>query len=76
MRPEEIVDRYLEAVPSAPSPRSRRSSTRYTFREWPNAINPRGRERDLAACRRARARADAARERAFEVHEHLVRRRS
>ena len=74
MRPEEIVDRYLEAV-------TERSLAElaavvhpdYTFREWPNAINPRGSERDLASARAGLEHAQTLlTEHAFDVHQHLV----
>ncbi|MET0816997.1 MAG: nuclear transport factor 2 family protein [Solirubrobacteraceae bacterium] len=74
MRPDEIVDRYLEAV-TARSLAELEAITHpeYTFREWPNAINPRGGERDLAG---SRAGLEHARtlltEHSFDVHEHLV----
>ena len=74
MRPEEIVDRYLQAVTER-SPAAFHAAVHadYRFREWPNAINPQGSERDLAA---SRAGLEHARtllaEHAFDVHEHLV----
>src|SRR5262245_642521 len=75
MRPDEIVDRYLKAV-TASSPEALEAVVHpdYTFREWPNAINPRGSERDLAMSRRGLEQAQTMlQEHAFEVHEHLVR---
>ena len=74
MRPDEIVDRYLEAVTARSLAELEAiAHPGYTFREWPNAINPRGGERDLAG---SRAGLEHARtlltEHSFDVHEHLV----
>jgi len=70
------VDRYLAAVTDpARSVASvgRLLHPEFTFREWPNAINPAGSERDRETALRALA---ASRtmlaEHAFEVHEHVV----
>jgi ketosteroid isomerase-like protein len=74
MRPDEIVDRYLEAVTARSLAELEAiAHPDYTFREWPNAINPRGGERDLAT---SRAGLEHSRtllsEHSFDVHEHLV----
>ena len=74
MRPEAIVHRYLQAVTARSLPDLEAIvHPDYTFREWPNAINPEGGERDLAT---ARAGLEHARtllaEHSFDVHEHLV----
>ena len=74
MRPDEIVDRYLQAVTERSLPALEAIvDPDYTFREWPNAINPQGGERDLATSRAGleRARTLLA-EHSFDVHEHLV----
>ena len=74
MRPEEIVDRYLQAVTER-SPAAFRAAVHadYRFCEWPNAINAAGSERDLAA---SLAGIEHSRTllsgHAFEVHEHVV----
>ena len=76
MRPDQIVDRYLQAVTErSPAALAALVHPDYTFREWPNAINPRGSERGPREPRRAGLEhaQDAARaEHAFDVHEHLV----
>jgi ketosteroid isomerase-like protein len=74
MRPDEIVDRYLEAVTARSLAELEAiAHPDHTFREWPNAINPRGGERDLAASRagleHSRTLLTA---HSFDVHEHLV----
>ena len=74
MRPEEIVDRYLQAVTDR-SPAAFQAAVHagYRFREWPNAVNPEGSERDLAASlaglERSRTLLSG---HTFEVHEHVV----
>ena len=72
MRPEEIVDRYLKAVTERSLRAGGDRDPDYTFREWPNAINPRA----ASGPRDARAGLEHARtllaEHSFDVHEHLV----
>ena len=74
MRPDQIVDRYLQAVTErSPAALAGVVHPDYTFREWPNAINPRGSERDLAASRAGLEHArELLAEHSFDVHEHLV----
>ena len=74
MRPDEIVDRYLQAVTArSPAQLEAIAHPDYAFREWPNAINPRGGERDLAASRAGLEHAQTLlTEHSFHVHEHHV----
>jgi ketosteroid isomerase-like protein len=76
MSHDQLVDRYLAAITD---PRTdgetldRLIHPGYTFREWPNAINPAGTERDRATSMQGLAASRTMlRSHAFEVHEHVV----
>jgi ketosteroid isomerase-like protein len=74
--PADLVDRYLAAVSAPGTPPAMLAELLhpdYVFREWPNAINPAGSERDratsldsFAASRKLLAASG------FEVHDHVV----
>ena len=71
----ELVDRYLTAVTDPATTDAALAGLvhpGYTFREWPNAINPAGSERDRAASLQgiAASRTLLAGHR-FDVHEHV-----
>ena len=76
MSHSELVDRYLHAItdPAAPAAAlGRMIHPGYTFREWPNAINPAGSERDRVTSLHgvAASRTLLANHR-FDVHDHVV----
>jgi ketosteroid isomerase-like protein len=76
MRAQEVVERYLRAVTDPSLPEGTLEGllhADYTFREWPNALNPAGSERHRETSLRsvARGRRLLARQ-AFEVHCHVV----
>lgn len=76
MSPADLVDRYIAAVSDPGTPPEILDELLhpdYVFREWPNAINPAGSERDRASSLESLAAsrtllADSG----FEVHEHVV----
>jgi ketosteroid isomerase-like protein len=76
MSHDQLVDRYLAAITDARTSDEaldRLIHPEYTFREWPNAINPTGTERDRATSMQGVAASRTMLTRhAFEVHEHVV----
>jgi len=76
MRPDALVDRYLDAVTdrtAGSEQLERLLHPEFRFREWPNAISPAGSERDRATSLRSIAASRTMLEfHRFEVHEHLV----
>ena len=76
MSPADVVDRYLAAVSDRSTPDHVLDDLlhpEYAFREWPNAVNPAGSERDRATSLKSLRASRTLLERGgFEVHEHVV----
>jgi ketosteroid isomerase-like protein len=76
MSHDQLVDRYLAAITDPQTDGEtldRLIHPGYTFREWPNAINPAGTERDRATSMQGLAASRTMlRSHAFEVHAHIV----
>jgi ketosteroid isomerase-like protein len=76
MRPVDLVESYLRAVSDPSLPEGALEGLlhpEFTFREWPNAINPAGSERDRETSLRSVALSRTLLTRqSFEVHEHVA----